>query len=380
MVAPLPKNSKPRARVIAFYLPQFHPIPENDAWWGTGFTEWTPVVKAKPLFRGHRQPRIPTELGFYDLRVPEVREQQAALARDHGIEGFCYWHYWLGDGRRLLERPFDEVLVSGKPDFPFCLGWANHDWKGTIFGAGKRCLIEQRYPGRHDHEEHFRYLLRAFQDSRYIRVDDKPLLYIYRPQEIPNAEAVFDLWRDMALQAGLTGLHIVGAQYGKTNPRTYGLDSAHCVRHRKIAALRVRVEGLIDKLFSSAPRLRDLILAIMNSRLKKYPYRRAIRHMLQPSYAAHEIPEISPNWDTTPRYGRDAVIFTGATPELFRELVSAAITKIEDRDPEHRLIFLKSWNEWAEGNYIEPDEEYGRARLEVLREELLASTKPTLAN
>jgi lipopolysaccharide biosynthesis protein len=243
MVAPLPKNSKPRARVIAFYLPQFHPIPENDAWWGTGFTEWTPVVKAKPLFRGHRQPRIPTELGFYDLRVPEVREQQAALARDHGIEGFCYWHYWLGDGRRLLERPFDEVLVSGKPDFPFCLGWANHDWKGTIFGAGKRCLIEQRYPGRHDHEEHFRYLLRAFQDSRYIRVDDKPLLYIYRPQEIPNAEAVFDLWRDMALQAGLTGLHIVGAQYGKTDPRTYGLDSAHCVRHRKIAALRVRVEG-----------------------------------------------------------------------------------------------------------------------------------------
>src|SRR5262249_41646184 len=156
-------------RVIAFYLPQFHPIPENDAWWGPGFTEWTNVSLARPLFRGHYQPRVPGELGFYDLRMPETRAAQAALARAHGIEAFCYWHYWFA-GKQLLERPFEEVLASHEPDFPFCLAWANESWTGIWHGAPHRMLVQQTYPGLADHEAHFRVWLRAFEDARYVTV------------------------------------------------------------------------------------------------------------------------------------------------------------------------------------------------------------------
>ena len=147
-----------RARVIAFYLPQFHPIPENDEWWGPGFSEWRNVAKARPLFRGHYQPRIPGELGFYDLRVPETRWAQAELARTHGVEGFCYWHYWFA-GRRILERPFNEVLRFKEPDFPFCLAWANQTWTGIWHGLRDKILIEQTYPGRQDYLAHFQALL-----------------------------------------------------------------------------------------------------------------------------------------------------------------------------------------------------------------------------
>jgi lipopolysaccharide biosynthesis protein len=165
--------------VLAHYLPQFHPIPENDRWWGTGFTEWTNVTRAKPLFRSHVQPHLPSDLGFYDLRVPEVREAQADLARAHGLTGFCYWHYWFG-GRLLLERPFEEVLRSGSPDFPFCIAWANQSWSGIWHGAPKRILIEQIYP-EDDDSRHFDYLRPAFEDRRYVRMDGRPLLFVYDP-------------------------------------------------------------------------------------------------------------------------------------------------------------------------------------------------------
>ena len=177
-----------KARVIAYYLPQFHPIPENDAAWGPGFTEWTNVAKAKPLFRGHQQPRIPADLGFYDLRLPEVREQQAQMAREAGIEGFCYWHYWFGHGKMLLQRPFEEVLQSGKPDFPFCLAWANHDWTTSTWQSqgGSKMIAKQEYPGEKDYIAHFNYCLAAFRDHRYITVDGKPLFAIYDPYSSSN--------------------------------------------------------------------------------------------------------------------------------------------------------------------------------------------------
>src|SRR5208283_1156501 len=168
------------ARLIALYLPQYHPIPENDEWWGKGFTEWTNVVKAKPSFRGHRQPHIPADLGFYDLRVPETRIAQAELALEYGIGGFCYWHYWFGEGKKLLEKPFEEVLKSGEPDFPFCLAWANESWTGVWHGSPDKVLREQTYPGSNDDEAHFYYLLTAFRDSRYLKVDDRPIFYVYK--------------------------------------------------------------------------------------------------------------------------------------------------------------------------------------------------------
>ena len=157
-------------RLIALYLPQFHPIPENDEFWGAGFTEWTNVAAARPLYRGHVQPKLPGELGFYDLRLADSRAAQAALARAAGIEGFCYWHYWFG-GRRVLERPFQEVLESGQPDFPFCLGWANDHWTGVWYGAPDRVLIEQTYPGPHDYRAHFESILPALRDRRCMTVD-----------------------------------------------------------------------------------------------------------------------------------------------------------------------------------------------------------------
>lgn len=189
-----------KVRVIALYLPQYHPIPENDEWWGKGFTEWTNVGKAKPLFRGHYQPRVPADLGYYDLRLSEVREAQAELAREAGVEAFCYYHYWFGDGKQLLERPFNEVLASGKPDFPFCLCWANHSWtnktwlKSHTFAENKM-LMEQRYLGEKDYTEHFYSVLPAFKDKRYVTVDGKPMFTVYDTLNFDDLPTFLTTWR-----------------------------------------------------------------------------------------------------------------------------------------------------------------------------------------
>lgn len=206
------------AKIIAFYLPQFHPIKENDEWWGKGFTEWHNVVKAKPLFRGHYQPKLPGDLGFYDLRLPETREAQAQLAKEAGVYGFCYWHYWFGNGRRLLERPFNEVVASGKPDFPFCLAWANHSWYAKTWDPNKKdkLLIEQLYPGAEDNEKHFYELLAAFKDDRYIKVDDKPLFAIFKPLQVDNVSAFIEQWQDLAKRM----VCLVSILWGKDQRKT----------------------------------------------------------------------------------------------------------------------------------------------------------------
>ena len=203
-----------KPRIIGLYLPQYHPIPENDAWWGKGFTEWNNVVKARPLFRGHYQPHMPADLGFYDLRLPEVREQQAELAREAGLEGFCYYHYWFGNGKQLLQRPFEEVLASGRPSLPFCLCWANHDWTNKTWQKGnslrRKSMIMQMHYDREDYRRHFNYVLKAFRDPRYITVDDKPLFAVWNPRGIPNCREFIDLWQQLAHENGLKGIHFVG--------------------------------------------------------------------------------------------------------------------------------------------------------------------------
>lgn len=348
------------ARLIAFYLPQFHPIPENDEWWGKGFTEWTTVAKAKPLFRGHYQPRIPADLGFYDLRLPETREAQAQLARDHGIEGFCYWHYWLGNGKQLLERPFEEVLTSGEPNYPFCLGWANHTWKGVFFGAQGRTLIEQKYPGVEDHRSHFYFMLRAFSDDRYITVDGKPLIYVYKPYDIPDVKLVTDLWRELAHKAGLKGLHLVGERLPPNRSEEFGFDAASYSEHNSI-----------EKVWPKSKFLREL-LRLKRRALKRpavFSYKKAMEFFLRPGLAeVNEYPCIVPNWDSTPRLGTDGVVLHNSTPELFCIHVSEALQKVSGKPNEHRILFIKSWNEWAEGNYLEPDLRYGRSYLQVIKD------------
>ena len=214
--------------VIAFYLPQFHPIPENDKWWGKGFTEWTNTAKALPLFRGHYQPHVPADLGFYDLRAPETRQQQADMALEYGVDAFCYYHYWFGNGRRIIERPFNEVLETGKPDFPFCLCWANQTWTGIWHGAPNRILMEQTYPGYDDHARHFDWLATAFADRRYITIEGKPLFVVFQPLEIPNVKDVTEFWRQRAVSAGFPGLYLVGIRHENVfSPASdqFGLES-----------------------------------------------------------------------------------------------------------------------------------------------------------
>ena len=204
------ENKHLNARVLAYYLPQYHPIPENDEWWGKGHTDWKNVGKSKPLFPGHYQPHVPTDLGYYDLRVPETRQEQADLAEKYGIEGFVYWHYWFGNGKRILERPFNEVLNSGKPDFPFALAWANETWSSTMHGLCKgKKLFEQSYPGVEDYHAHFMSILPAFKDHRYILCEDKPIFMIYLPESVPDMKFFIDYWQELALQNGLKGIYFI---------------------------------------------------------------------------------------------------------------------------------------------------------------------------
>jgi hypothetical protein len=355
------------ARAIAFYLPQFHPIPENETWWGPGFTEWSNVASARPLFRGHHQPNLPADLGFYDLRVAETREQQAQLAAAHGIEAFCYWHYWFA-GRRLLERPFEEVLRMGRPAFPFCLGWANQTWSGVWHGAPQRVLIEQTYPGEDDDRRHFAALLPAFNDARYLRIDGKPLFYIFRPEQLPDARAFTDRWHRLAEDAGLGGLYLVaeisdllgrGPVFG--DPRAAGFDAGVYMR---------------------LPAANTTVAAQLRMRLR----RKLLSHPEVYAYADHALPLpegadqphvmrcVYPNWDNTPRSGRRGLALTGSQPSLFRAHVREAVASLQTRPAAQRLLFIKSWNEWAEGNYLEPDRRFGAGNLEALRAELSSTT------
>ncbi len=357
-------------RLIAFYLPQYHPIPENDEWWGKGFTEWTNVAKAKPLFKGHYQPRIPADLGFYDLRVPEVREAQAELAREAGIEGFCYWHYWFA-GRQLLERPFREVLESGKPDFPFCLAWANHSFTGVWHGAPDRILIEQTYPGFDDDKNHFYSLLPALTDDRYMKVDGKPIIVIFQPTHLPDY--FLELWQNLALSAGLKGLFMVGIIKNKSEGsriQQLGFDACSVTRtdgrgYRYDLLRNLFLKTLGEKQASS-----------IYQKLLKKPFHIYAYKQIRPFISMDseleidEFPCIMPNWDNTPRTGLDGYVFKNASPEIFQEHLREAIKKIEPNEDQHKIIIVKSWNEWAEGNHLEPDTAFGQKFLNAVRNEL----------
>ena len=341
--------------VLAHYLPQFHPIPENDQWWGKGFTEWTNVAKARPLFHGHVQPHLPGELGFYDLRVPEVRDAQAALAVNHGVTGFCYWHYWFA-GRRLLQRPLEEVVGSGSPDFPFCVAWANQTWSGIWHGAPESVLIEQTYPGLDDDERHFSYLQAAFEDPRYVMIDGRPVFFVYNPDDIPEPARFVERWQKMTHAAGYGGLYLV-AGLGELHYHTHAEDGFDAAVYYQFPFGQ-----------NTASRNRERMRARGLTRgPKRFPYRSVFAE--PPAKLQGPVfPCVYPNWDNTPRSGRRGVVATGSTPERFGAQVRRALEIAATNS--QQVLMIKSWNEWAEGNYLEPDAEYGRARLEALATEL----------
>lgn len=353
-------------RFIAFYLPQFHPTPENDEWWGPGFTEWTNVAQAKKLYRGHYQPKIPSDLGFYDLRLSETREAQANLAREYGIEGFCYWHYWFGNGKRLLQRPFDEVVASGKPDFPFCLAWANHSWAKKQFDKNgtQELLMEQTYPGEEDYINHFNTMLPAFKDKRYIKVDDKCLFVVYNPLDNESIyKTMLPLWQKLAKENGLDGFYFVGkSDKGRLRKEILAAgydavynDAVHNIHHQLPLWRKVLIE--IGQRIFNLPQI--------------YQYKEAVKYMVgEDEQAENAIPVIAPNWDHTPRSGNRGILFHDCNPKYFGKLVKHTLQVIRNKKPEHQIVFIKAWNEWGEGNYMEPDLKYGHGYLQALKDEL----------
>lgn len=370
----------PRARAIAFYLPQFHPTPENDEWWGRGFTEWTNVVAGTPRFKGHGQPHLPADLGFYDLRVPETRQQQADLARAAGIEAFCYYHYWF-KGKRLLNRPLDEVLGSGAPDFPFCLCWANESWSRAWSGREHDLLVQQTYDDADD-AAHIAWLCGVFQDSRYLRVDGRPLFLFYMPEKLPDATRLLAQWRTESLRrigiepcfcavqtgfstrdaAGLRALGFDGVVQFEPNrshfptPRNPAGRAVSFLRH----ALPAR---WYDALRNNARLGQRNINTVVD--YASYVDRSMVGSALDDT----TYPVVFPSWDNSARR-TSATIIENHDAGQYRRWLEDAVNRVGSRSAEQRLVFINAWNEWAEGCHLEPDRRHGLAFLDATAEAL----------
>jgi lipopolysaccharide biosynthesis protein len=344
-------------RSIAFYLPQFHAIPENDRWWGEGFTDWRNTAKAQPRFDGHYQPHVPRELGYYDLRDAESRAAQAKLAATFGVDSFCYYHYWFG-GRRLLEQPFDAVLESGDPTLPFSLCWANEAWTRSWSGGGE-VLVEQRYD-REDDLAHIRWLATAFADPRYLRVDGKPLFLVYRAGQLPDAPRTTDLWRAEASRLGIGELYLARVESFRsehTDPGALGFDAAvefqpdwRNIRRSGPATVARRVAKALHLTTSALPPYTTFDYDELVATALARPQTDYVRY-----------PCVVPGWDNSPRRRDGAVVVVGSDPDRYEHWLDATLA----RDPE--LVFVNAWNEWGEGAHLEPCEHWGLGYLEAHR-------------
>lgn len=351
-------------KLIAINLPQYHPIPENDEWWGKGFTEWTNVTKAKPLFKNHYQPHLPADLGFYDLRLPEARQAQAELAKAYGIYGFMYYHYWF-KGRRLLEAPVNGILNTKQPNFPFCLCWANETWSRRWIGEEKEVLIKQEYSDDDD-RQHAIWLVRAFEDQRYIRINNRPIFTIYRPSDLPNLAATVATIKSIALANGVHEPYIIGcnAHLQHKDFRKEGLD----------AILNFDPQlTLLPYAFDDNPNYRrlwhNLKLGFFSKTLKIYDYKQAASWMHQRIFDYPYYPCVMVGWDNTPRRGKKGVILTNQSPDVFAASLQWAKAKSTEfkSEIEEGLIFVNAWNEWAEGNHLEPCQRNGLSYLQEVK-------------
>lgn len=354
-----------KPRIVAFYLPQYYPTEENDKWWHPGFTEWTNVAKARPLFRGHYQPKIPADLGFYDLRLSETREKQAELAKFYGIEGFCYWHYWFS-GKRLLDIPFKEVLASKNPDFPFCLCWANHSWYKKMWNSDEKgikdiLLIKQDYPGIDDYTNHFNALLPAFKDNRYMKVDGKLIFGIYSPLDIPDLNLFISTWNNLALNNGLNGFYFFGFTY---------------FNNIKEKILETKIDTCVFDYTAWHGSQKISLISLFKRKILKTPHLLSYKKYADFVSNNFDVNQkrtslcIIPNFDHSPRSSVNGVIYNDSTPIIWRKLLNAVFNKYKAKDGKDNLLFIKAWNEWGEGNYLEPDTKYGKEYLEAIKDEL----------
>jgi len=366
-------------KILAFYLPQFHPIAENDAWWGKGFTEWRSVVTARPRFHGHHQPQIPADIGFYDLRLEETRIAQANIAREYGIYGFCYYHYWF-NGKMLLERPFNEVLESGRPDFPFCLCWANENWTRTWDGMDKHILIQQDY-NQEDRISHIKWLCRAFEDRRYIKINNKPLLLIYRTDNITDLQDRIRDWRTYVKEYGFDDIYICAVQSNfvqvedsdlinlgfnavvEFQPYYKDFPKLSISAYLKLA-VRYNYNKLLMKLHMQS------FLPLLNEN-SIYSYANLVSAVTNKRHPLSFIkfPCVTPSWDNSARR-RQATIIQNNDPDKFQQWLESALSRVNAYQDEEKIVFINAWNEWAEGCHLEPDIRNGRRFLEAVKKAL----------
>lgn len=354
-------------RPIAIHLPQFHPIPENNIWWGKGFTEWTNVAKAKPLFRDHNQPHFPADLGYYDLRLPEARLAQEQLAKEYGIYGFCYYHYWF-HGKRLLNEVVDRKLKNDVEDLPFMLCWANENWTRRWDGNDSEILIKQEYSLK-DHLEHALFLCENFfSDNRYIKVDGKPVFIFYKSYLIPDFEKVVNLWREAVLTKGFKGIYLLCIDNFVDKPaEQYDLDGAIHFHpdYRYFQTISISLkERLLHKLG-------------INSNYKMLhhveDYIAYARKLKQMNFIKSNklYPGATPMWDNTARKAKDGIIFLNSSPENYYTALKDAISDFKPYSAEEDFLFINAWNEWGEGNHLEPCLKYGHAYLEMTQKAIL---------
>jgi hypothetical protein len=362
-------------RPIAIYLPQFHPIPENDQWWGKGFTEWTNVVKGLPRFKGHYQPHLPADLGFYDLRLPEIRKQQAELAREYGIYGFCYYHYWF-NGRRILERPFQEVFESNEPDFPFMLCWANENWTRIWDGGENSVLLKQEYSAEDD-IKHINALIPYFKDRRYIKIDGRPVFAIYKDSLFPDIKKTVAAFKSECKKQGID-LYLCKFERNEGtipgDPASLGFDAA--IEFQPMSMSRLEYSKALkrkqqSRLFSLTSYFNAIKKRIANKKPldKIIDFSDFIDFDIKRDFPSYKIfPGVSPGWDNSSRrVGREALIFKNSTPEYFRKWVASKVTKFRPYSKSENLLFINAWNEWAEGNHLEPCQKFGLQYLEALK-------------
>jgi len=337
-------------RLIAFFLTQYHPIPENDAWWGKGFTEWTNVTKSEPLFQGHYQPHLPTDLGFYDLRQKETRHEQIRLAKQYGIDGFCYHYYWFS-GTRILHKPLDEMLADPDSDMPFCLCWANENWTRRWDAAEEQILMEQKYRSQDD-LDFIKSVVPFLSDPRYIRIDGAPFLIVYRPQKLPDARATVNTWRAYCRSVGFDRIHLAAAlTHGNEDYEQFGFDSGVEFPPHNI----------------KSPEVTNRIAFFRGFKGLVMDFHSVAQSYLDHSYAGRNVfRSVFPSWDNTARTNDRAMVILNGTPANYEFWLSEAIHRtIEERPGQDRLVFINAWNEWAEGCHLEPDRRYQRQFLEA---------------
>lgn len=359
-------------RIIAINLPQFHPFKENDEWWGKGFTEWTNVTKAKPRFRGHYQPHLPSDTGFYDLRLPEARQMQADMAKEAGIYGFCYYHYWF-NGKRLMNRPIDEILKSGEPDFPFMLCWANENWSRNWDGGFNKVLIEQNY-SKEDDIDHMRWLCKnVFSDKRYIKVNNKPFFAVYRPQLFDDVKTTITRWRNVAKEYGME-LYL---GYMSRNDEDFikdGFDvkvefQPYVTPHLKTEIFAQILDFKNSNLFFRT--FRHYFPNSNNPFNMNFSYKDYVTFMCnRKPDCLKTFPCVTPSWDNSSRRKGWFFMLKNSTPSLFGKWLAYVLKNFVPYSDDENFVFINAWNEWAEGNHLEPDQKWGRAYLEETKKQI----------